>query len=138
MLTRRREPGERPGRGPAIHPAVFVVLALSATAQAGPSQAGPCTGEIDRFQAQLDAMIDAQAGEGRAARESRSALEGHQPTPGSILKAEEGLGEATALGNASVALARARVADSQGVRALATKPLREPAAPLSDRAYDDV
>ena len=114
MLTRRREPGERPGRGPAIHPAVFVVLALSATAQAGPSQAGPCTGEIDRLQAQLDAMIDAQAGEGRAARESRGALEHHEPTPESILRAKENLGEGTALNAVMVALARARVADSQG------------------------
>ena len=114
MITRPREPAQRPGRGPAIRAAFVVVLAISAAAGASPSQAGPCTGEIDRLQAQLDAMINAQAGEGRAARESRSALEGHQPTPGSILKAEEGLGEATALGNASVALARARVADSQG------------------------
>ena len=91
-----------------------MLLAISAIAQAGPSQAGPCTAEIDRLQAQLDARIDAQAGEGRAARESRSALESHQPTPEPILKAEEGLGEGTALANASVALARARVADRQG------------------------
>jgi hypothetical protein len=114
MITRGRETAERPGRGPAIRAAFFVVLAIFAAAGASPSQAGPCTGEIDRVQAQLDAMIDAQAGEGRAARESRGALESHQPTPESILKAEEDLGEGTALGNASVALARARVADSQG------------------------
>src|SRR3954454_9305633 len=64
MITRGRETAERIGRGPAIRTAFFVVLAIFAAAGASPSQAGPCTGEIDRLQAQLDAMIDTQAGEG--------------------------------------------------------------------------
>ena len=111
---RHRRLAERSRRGRAINLVFFVALAVSAAAYAGPSQAGPCTGEIDRFQAQLDAKIDAQAGEGRGARESRSTLEHHQPTPESILEAEEGLGEGAALANAMVALARARVADGAG------------------------
>jgi hypothetical protein len=123
MITRERVRAGRPDRGPAIRAAFSVVLAISAAAGANPSQAGPCAGEIDRLQAQLDAMIDAQAGEGRAARESRSALESHQPTPESILRAEEGLGEGAPLGNASVALARARVADSQGDAQACREPL---------------
>ena len=114
MVTKARVPAERPGRGPTLGAAFAAMLAISAAAGASSSQAGPCTGEIDRLQAQLDAMIDAQAGEGRTGRESRGALESHQPTPGSILRAEEGLGEGTALVNASVALALARVADRHG------------------------
>src|SRR5690349_21570671 len=107
MITRERVPAERPGRDRAIRAAFVFALAIAgAGAGASPSQAGPCTAEIDRLQAQLDAMIDAQAGEGRAGRESRSALESHQPTPESILRAEDGLGEGAPLGNPSVALAR--------------------------------
>src|SRR3954470_16492673 len=65
-------------------------------------------------QAQLDAKIDAEAGRGRSARESGRALEHREPTPDSVLKAEEGLGEGSASAAAMVALARARVADSAG------------------------
>jgi len=104
----------RPSRGSVIHLGLFIALILVVAAYPGPIQAGPCTGEIDRLQAQLDARIDAEASQGRAARESRSALEHHQPTPESILEAEDGLGEGAALGHTSVALARARVADSHG------------------------
>ena len=114
MITRTGEPAERPGRDRAIKLVFLAVLAIAVAGYAGQSQAGPCTAEIVRLQAQFDAMIDAQAGEGRTGRESRGALESHQPTPGSILRAEEGLGEGTALVNASVALALARVADRHG------------------------
>ena len=114
MITRTGEPAERPGRDRAIKLVFLAVLAIAVAGYAGQSQAGPCTAEIVRLQAQFDAMIDAQAGEGRAARESRGALEHHEPTPESILRAEEDLGEGTALNAVTVALARARVADSQG------------------------
>ena len=88
-----------------------IALALSAAAYAGPGEAGPCTAEIGRIQAELDANIDAEAGQGRDARESTSALLHHQPSPESVLKAEESLGEGRASQAAMAALAHARVAD---------------------------
>ena len=114
MFIRVRALAGRTRRGRAIHPVSLVSLAVLVAGFAGPSQAGPCTVEIDRVQAQLDAKIDAEAGRGRTARESGRALEHQEPTPDSVLKAEESLGEGSASGAAMVALARARVADSAG------------------------
>src|SRR3954463_5949592 len=91
-----------------------IALALSAAAYAGPGEAGPCTAEIGRVQVELDARIDAEAGQGRSARENTSALLHHQPTPESILKVEENLGEGRASQAAMAALAHARVADVAG------------------------
>jgi hypothetical protein len=111
MFIRVRALAGRTRRGRAIHPVSVISLAVLVAGFAGPSQAGPCTVEIDRVQAQLDAKIDAEAGTGRSARESSRALQHQEPTPDSILKAEESLGEGSASA-AMVALARARVADS--------------------------
>ena len=73
--------------------------------------AGPCSVEIDRLQASVDARIDTTAGAGPMGRESSAATEHRQPTPGSIARAEESLGEGTAYGQVLAALARAREAD---------------------------
>jgi hypothetical protein len=76
--------------------------------------AGPCTNAIDRIQVQADAAIEAQAESGPSVRESGSALLNHQPTPGSIAKAEEAAGEGAGPARAVAALARAREADRAG------------------------
>src|SRR3982750_1937530 len=104
MLITARALAGRTRRGRAIHPVSLVSLAVLVAGFAGPSQAGPCTVEIDRVQAQLDAKIHAEAGRGRSARESGRALEHQEPTPDSVLKAEEGLGEGSA---SAAAMARA-------------------------------
>jgi hypothetical protein len=64
------------------------------------SHAGSCTAQIDVVQAQVDA---------RAA-----ALLHRQPSPGSIARAEESLGEGATITKALSALERAREADRGG------------------------
>ncbi|WP_262027241.1 hypothetical protein [Microvirga sp. Mcv34] len=81
------------------------------------SYAGPCTQEIDRAQAQVDAMLDATAGAGPAGTESKAALLRRQPTPASIAAAEQKLGEGKPEEAALAALARARAADGSGDKA---------------------
>ena len=78
--------------------------------------AGPCSHEIDRAQARVDAKLEALAGAGRSAVESDAALLNRQPTPGSIAAAEAKVGDissetATAL---TAGMARARAADLAG------------------------
>jgi predicted lipid-binding transport protein (Tim44 family) len=77
--------------------------------------AGPCSHEIDRIQAQVNARLEAKAAGGPVAPESSGALLHHQP-PGSIATAESRLGElppqtAEAIGQA---MGRARQADRAG------------------------
>ena len=76
-----------------------------------PSHAGPCTTEIDRMQVEVDAIIEAIAAAGPAARESTAAMLHHQPTPGSIAAAEEQAGDGPKMEEALAALAKAREAD---------------------------
>ena len=62
-------------------------LLVSAAAMAlaiMPTRAGPCTGEIVRLQAAVDAKIEAIAGAGPTAPESVEATRHDQPTPGSL------------------------------------------------------
>jgi hypothetical protein len=77
-----------------------------------PSRAGPCTSEIDRLQAEVDAKISATAAVGPTAPQSVDATLSHQPTPGSIAAAEEKLGEGPDMTDAVAALKRAREADN--------------------------
>jgi hypothetical protein len=76
--------------------------------------AGPCTAGIDTLQANLDVRIEEEAARGRSVRESTGATTHHQPTPGSILQAEQSIGEGAPLTAAMTALHRAREADSAG------------------------
>ncbi|HMA71512.1 MAG TPA: hypothetical protein VKP67_08500 [Xanthobacteraceae bacterium] len=80
------------------------------------SHAGPCTAEIDRMQARIDARLGANAAAGPSARENTAATSHRQPTPGSIAAAEERLGEESARMAEAVASAmvRAREADNAG------------------------
>ena len=89
---------------------VSTALALSIA----PSHAGPCSPEIDRMQARVDAMIAATAAAGPAGRESTAAKMHRQPTPGSIAAAEERLGEGARAERALAALAQARADDRAG------------------------
>lgn len=76
--------------------------------------AGPCTEEIDRTQAAVDAKINALAAAGPAGRESTAAMMHRQPTPGSVAAAEQKLSGAARPEEALAALKRARQADVTG------------------------
>jgi hypothetical protein len=93
----------------------------------GASYAGPCSKEIDRVQAKIDAQLEAAAAAGSTAAESSGATLHHQPTPGSIAAAEGQLGElspdqATAV---FAAMGRARDADATGDQSACVKNLSE-------------
>jgi hypothetical protein len=85
--------------------------ALAASTMAG--YAGPCSDEIDRTQARIDARVQAVAPKGPSAPESPGALLHHQPTPGSIAAAEGKLGDVSShtVEVVEAAMARARKAD---------------------------
>jgi hypothetical protein len=108
-----------------INARVLIVSAVTLAASIRPGAAGPCTAEIDQLQAQLDAKLDATAGAGPYGRESRGADLGRQPTPGSIARAEERLGEGSGLGKALAILQRARDLDRAEDRAACQQALAE-------------
>src|SRR5262245_34811725 len=93
---------------------VACAAALAASMSAG--YAGPCSHEIDRVQAQIDARLNAAAAAGPAARESTAATMHRQPTPSSIAAAEGRLGDVSPqkLEAIGAAMARAREADGAG------------------------
>jgi hypothetical protein len=89
--------------------------------------AGPCSPELERMQARLDAKLHERAGIGPSAPESSRALEHRQPTPGSIAAAEIELGELS-LENAKVlqgAMDRARAADRVGDKSACDRALAD-------------
>jgi hypothetical protein len=90
--------------------------AAACLASTSMSYAGPCSGEIDRVQARVDAKLEARAATGPSGPESAAATRHQQPTPGSIAAAEARLGD---LSDGAVAairtdMARAREADRAG------------------------
>jgi hypothetical protein len=89
--------------------AAIVTLGMAAQAHAG-----PCSDAIDHVQAQVDATIDQRAEASPWLPESNSALRSHQPTPGSIAKAEAAAGRGRKQEAALAALGRARDADFHG------------------------
>jgi GTP cyclohydrolase FolE2 len=91
---------------------IAVVLAVSTSA----TFASPCSQEIDRVQAGIDAKLEAQAAAGRSASESTSATMHRQPTPGSIAAAEAQLGDISPeeLQAAQALMTQAREADRAG------------------------
>ena len=95
---------------------LIILSAAAFAASMSVSQAGPCSPEIDRVQALIDARLEARASAGPQARESTSAMMHHQPTPGSIAAAEERLGDLSPQKTeaAEQAMARARAADGAG------------------------
>ena len=92
---------------------VFGALALIASLSA--SYAGPCTDDIDKMQARIDAKLQAKEAAGPTGRQVGASTH-VQPTPRSIGAAEAKLGEVSAGTVAAVrqAMLRARAADSTG------------------------
>ncbi len=101
--------------------AVLTAAMLPVTSAA----AGPCAPMIARAQAQVDARIDAQAGSGATAPESTGAMLHHQPTPDSIAKAEQKIGDGSRAEAALALLAQARKADAAGDTAGCERTLEE-------------
>lgn len=95
---------------------LLVLSAATLVASTTAVYAGPCSHEIDRVQARVDAKLEAAARTGPSAPESSAALLHRQPTPGSIAAAEGRLGDASPAAGAAVeaAMARAREADRAG------------------------
>jgi len=106
------------------------LLGLSAAALAASTivcSAGPCFPEIERVQARLNARLESAAGAGLSAPQSSDALLHHQPTPGSIARAEIQLGELSPEKAKVIreAMARARAADQTGDEAACEQALAE-------------
>ena len=91
----------------------LVACAAALAASMSASYAGPCSHEIDRVQAEIDAKLEAKAAAGPSARESTAATMHRQPTPGSIATAETRLGDVSPqkVEAVAAAMARAREAD---------------------------
>ena len=93
---------------------VASAAALAASMSAG--YAGPCSHEIDRVVAEINAKLEAKAAAGPSARESTAATTHRQPTPGSLAAAETRLGDVPSqkVEAVAAAMARARKADHAG------------------------
>ena len=104
---------------------VLSAAALVASTTAG--YAGPCSSEIDRVQARVDAKLEATARSGPAAPESSAALLHRQPTPGSIAAAESKLGDVPSRTVEAIrtAMARARDADRAGDKSACERALAD-------------
>ena len=94
----------------------LVACAAALAASMSASYAGPCSHEIDRVQAEIDAKLEAKTAAGPSARESTAATMHRQPTPGSIAAAETRLGDVSSqkVEAVAAAMARAREADHAG------------------------
>ena len=89
--------------------------AIAFIASVSASYAGPCTDDIDKMQARIDAKAHAMAAAGPTGRQTGASTH-VQPTPRSIGDAEAKLGAVSAETVAAVrqAMLRARAADSAG------------------------
>jgi hypothetical protein len=95
--------------------AAFVIgISLLGTTSA---HAGPCSNAIAQFEQTVQQSAD-NPDAGPTARQSIDAQLGHQPTPGSVARAE-----ARAEGSFEAALARAKRFDARGNRAGCTRAL---------------
>ncbi len=117
MIVTRRHP---------IRCAIFLSAAALAASTIA-CLASPCSPEIARMQARLDAGLEAKARTGPSAPEASSALRHHQPTPGSIAATESGLGEISPEKAKVIreATARARQADQAGDKTACEQALAE-------------
>jgi hypothetical protein len=94
----------------------LVTLAVALIAPISTGYAASCAKDIDAMQARFDARLEAIAAGGQSAPQSVKADMNAQPTPSSIAKAEEKLGELNQhmVRNVRRALTRARAADARG------------------------
>jgi hypothetical protein len=97
-----------------VSPLALLLSAIGLVAPISASRAGPCTAQIDAVQAEVDARVAAIAGAGPVERENTSTPPRREPTPDSIARAEESIGERASIGRAFSALERAREADRGG------------------------
>jgi hypothetical protein len=106
---------------------LVVASAAAVAAAMSASYAGPCSHEIDRMQAEIDAKLEAKASAGSSARESTAATLHRQPTPGSIAAAEARLGDVPPekLRAVVAAMIRAREADRAGDQSACEQALAE-------------
>jgi hypothetical protein len=110
---------------------IRTIVAAAFAMVAACAHAGPCTAAIDKLQARVDARIDAIAGSGPAAAETRAARLHHQPTPASIAAAERRLHESEGTTRALEALLRARKADAAGKAEACAKALAQARAEIA-------
>ena len=98
----------------ALRALLFVGLGIATSVSA--SYAGPCSGDIEKMQARIDAALEGKAAAGPAAKEGAFAGMSKQPTPRSMAAAEEELGDLSlqTLDAVRRAMAKARAADSAG------------------------
>ena len=92
-----------------------------------PCLAGPCTDDIDRTIAHLDAKLAARVAAGPVAKQSTKAQLHHQPTPGGKIKAAVELGDLSqeTVDKVRAALNRAREADKAGDKAACDRALAD-------------
>jgi len=95
---------------------IFILSAGALAVSTIGSHAGPCSDEIARMQARIDAKLKAKAAAGPMAPESSGALLHRQPTPRSIAAAESRIGDVSpqTVETVEQAMARARAADGAG------------------------
>ena len=105
----------------------LAVCVAALTASISASFASPCSQDIDRVQATIDAKLEAQAAAGRSARESIAATLHRQPTPGSIAAAEVNLGDISPekIQAVETLMTRAREADRAGDQSACEQALAE-------------
>jgi hypothetical protein len=94
----------------------LIASAAALVASMSASNAGPCSQEIDRVQAEIDTALNSNAATGPSAPESTAATSHRQPTPESLAAAESQLGEESPekVQAVTAAMARAREADAAG------------------------
>jgi len=90
----------------------LVACAAALAASMSASYAGPCSHEIGRVLAEIDAKLEAKAAAGPPARESTAATMHRQPTPGSLATAETRLGDVSSQKVEAVAAAMARAREA--------------------------
>ncbi len=90
-----------------------------------PANAASCAVQIDQVQTQLDAALAQHAKTAPYAVESKAAKLNHQPTPGTIARAEDKTGAWAGGEKAVAALGRARDANTAGKSADCFKALHE-------------
>ena len=107
-------------------PRLLVFGAIAFIASVPASYAGPCTDDIDKMQARIDAKLQAKEAAGPTGRQVGASTH-VQPTPRSIGAAEEKLGGAPTGTVAAVreAMLRARTADSAGDKKACEQALAE-------------
>lgn len=110
--------------------AAGIALVLDLTASA---HAASCAVQIDQVQTQLDAALAQHAKTAPYAVESKSATLDHQPTPGSIARAEDKTGAWPDGDKAVAALKQARDAQAAGKSADCFKALHEAKAAIASK-----